>query len=80
VSQCETEEPDSNGLGVYIVAAGVSSSKVAFTPEPSCALIVFPTACVIESTGIVIVGSEPDIPGGPPDTLFAMITPTAPAS
>ena len=53
MSQCETEEPPSKGLGVYMVGAGVSSIKDAFTPEPNCALIVFPSAIVIETTGIV---------------------------
>src|SRR6266404_7886644 len=43
--------------------------------------MAFPSARVIDTVGIVIVGSEPDIPGGElDDTLSAMITPTAPAS
>src|SRR6185369_13076590 len=88
-SQCETEEPWSTGFGAYIkgraeestpAMADGSANKVAFTLLANCALIVLPLACVIETVGIVIVLSEPVMPGGVElETLSTMITPMAPA-
>src|SRR6266567_5293548 len=88
MSQCETEDPSSTGFGVYTNArpawsvperTKVLSPSVALTPEASCALIVFPSACVIIAEGIVIEGSEPPIGIGLPAALLTTTTPTAPA-
>src|SRR6266446_6860518 len=90
VFQCETEEPPTKGLGAYIRArprlsdpAGTAGStpRVPFTPDPSWDLIVLPSASVIRTAGIVIVGSNPPRPaGGLPATLSTMTTPIAPAA
>ena len=88
-SQCETEEPCATGFGAYMKGRAEestpamedgSANKVAFTLLANCALIVLPLACVIETVGIVIVLSEPAIPGGVEfETLSTMTTPIAPA-
>ena len=88
-SQCETEEPGATGFGAYIkgraeestpAIADGSANKVAFTLLANCALIALPLACVIETVGIVIVLSEPLMPGGVEfETLSTMTTPIAPA-
>src|SRR6266511_760157 len=88
MSQCETEEPPSNGLGANSNArpalsvpegTAVSASNVALTGAPSWALIKLPSLLAIDSEGIVTVLSEPPICTTPGDVVLTIITPTAPA-
>ena len=58
-----------------------STASVTFTvPVANAVLILLPSASVIRTEGMVIVGSAPPSPaGGPPATLSATSTAIAPA-
>src|SRR5262245_4976801 len=88
-SQCDTEEPGENTDGANMNGlpfASAPESSVGCPPTVTFAVArfafsVLPSACEMPITGIVIVGSLPDIgSGGNPAALFTMITATAPAA
>src|SRR6266545_3679215 len=83
------DEPRATGSGAYSRARPLGSAPartdmltptLPWTPMPSWALIVLPSACETLTVGMVIVGSVPPRPGALPGALLATITALAPAA
>src|SRR5450432_148292 len=67
------------------VSAAVAAPSVPFTPPPSCALIVLPSASEMKTDGIVTAGPGGAVPPisvrfGSPTALLTTMAPMAPAA